>query len=60
MLVKEFCLGPTQIRIFDDECVPREEVPEILGRVARIYQEDYAAREIRRRREMGGSQEAAG
>lgn len=50
MLVKEMDLGPTKVRFFDDECVSSaEEIEEILKNVSRIVQNDYAAREMKKR-----------
>ncbi len=49
MLVKEMNLGPTKVRIFDDECVSGEEVEKILKKVSQIVQNAYMAQEMRKR-----------
>ncbi len=42
-IVKDYYIGNTHIIISDDYCRPREEVDEILRRIARIVQRALAA-----------------
>ena len=40
---RDFYIGNTHVRIATDYCRPREEVPEILKRIARDAQRAFAA-----------------
>lgn len=49
-IAKDFMIGPTHIRICDDECVTREETEEILAGMARRMQPYFAAKELEARK----------
>lgn len=42
-VARDFYIGKTHVRIATDYCRPREEVPEILRRIARDAQRAFAA-----------------
>lgn len=42
-VAQDFYIGKTHVRIATDYCRPREEVPEILQRIARNAQRAFAA-----------------
>ncbi|MCM1059417.1 MAG: hypothetical protein NC452_03910 [Eubacterium sp.] len=42
-VAEDFYIGNTHVRISTDYCRPREEVPEILRRIARDAQRAFAA-----------------
>ncbi|MCM1168048.1 MAG: hypothetical protein NC401_18855 [Ruminococcus sp.] len=42
-VAQDFYIGNTHVRIATDYCRPREEVPEILRRIARDAQRAFAA-----------------
>lgn len=42
-VARDFYIGNTHVRIATDYCRPREEVPEILKRIARDAQRAFAA-----------------
>lgn len=42
-VVQDFYIGHTHVRIATDYCRPREEVPEILRRIAKDAQRAFAA-----------------
>lgn len=44
-VVRDFYIGNTHVRIATDYCRPREEVPEILRRIARDAQRAFAAQQ---------------
>lgn len=49
-VVQDFYIGNTHVRIATDYCRPREEVPEILQRIARNAQRAFAAQYIAEQR----------
>ncbi len=44
-VARDFYIGNTHVRIATDYCRPREEVPEILQRIARDAQRAFMAQE---------------
>ncbi len=44
-VARDFYIGNTHVRIATDYCRPREEVPEILRRIARDAQRAFAAQQ---------------
>ncbi len=49
-IARDFYIGNTHVRIATDYCRPREEVPEILRRIARNAQRAFAAQHIAEQR----------
>lgn len=49
-VARDFYIGKTHVRIATDYCRPREEVPEILRRIARDAQRAFAAQHIAEQR----------
>ena len=47
-VARDFYIGNTHVRIATDYCRPREEVPEILKRIARDAQRAFAAQAVAR------------
>ncbi len=49
-IARDFYIGNTHVRIATDYCRPREEVPEILRRIARNAQRAFVAQHIAEQR----------
>ncbi len=49
-VARDFYIGKTHVRIATDYCRQREEVPEILRRIARDAQRAFAAQHIAEQR----------
>lgn len=50
-VVRDFYIGNTHVRIATDYCRPREEVPEILRRIARDAQRAFAAQQAAKQKD---------